>query len=217
MILFGYGASALGRAVVGLLHGLKLVAVAVVAQAVWGMARTSRPTAARGIALLAMIVMALGPNAWPARRDRAGRLRRAIAAADGRRCAAADGRASRPRRMGALPLPFLRGLWCCSSRAGHGAARCSAPSTARARWSSAAGMWCCRCCARGRGTRLGSDGAFLAGYGAGAGRAGPLFTFAAYLGAVAARRPTACWRRAGPGRDLPAGTSHRDGGAAILA
>jgi chromate transporter len=41
LVLFAYGASALeGEIGSGLLHGLKLVAVAIVAQAVWGMART---------------------------------------------------------------------------------------------------------------------------------------------------------------------------------
>jgi chromate transporter len=44
LVLFAYGASALeGEIGSGLLHGLKLVAVAIVAQAVWGMARTLCP------------------------------------------------------------------------------------------------------------------------------------------------------------------------------
>src|SRR5215467_148316 len=44
LVLFAYGAGALvGPTGVGLLHGLKLVAVAIVAQAVWGMARTLCP------------------------------------------------------------------------------------------------------------------------------------------------------------------------------
>src|SRR5512132_1790741 len=39
LVLFAYGAGALsGPAGLGLLHGLKIVAVAIVAQAVWGMA-----------------------------------------------------------------------------------------------------------------------------------------------------------------------------------
>src|SRR5271167_3957903 len=41
LVLFAYGAGALSdTAGAGLLHGLKLVAVAIVAQAVWGMARS---------------------------------------------------------------------------------------------------------------------------------------------------------------------------------
>jgi len=45
LILFAFGAGALGGPMgLGLLHGLKLVAVAIVAQAVWGMARTLCPS-----------------------------------------------------------------------------------------------------------------------------------------------------------------------------
>src|ERR1700722_10728764 len=44
LLLFAYGATTLGGPVgLGLLHGLKLVAVAIVAQAIWGMARTLCP------------------------------------------------------------------------------------------------------------------------------------------------------------------------------
>jgi chromate transporter len=62
MILFGYGLGTLGDiAHVPWLHGLKIVAVAVVAQAVWGMARNlcpdrERATVAVGAALLALAV-----------------------------------------------------------------------------------------------------------------------------------------------------------------
>ena len=45
MVLVAYGAGALtGPMGAGLIHGLKLVAVAIVAQAVWGMAPRSAPT-----------------------------------------------------------------------------------------------------------------------------------------------------------------------------
>lgn len=63
LLLFAYGAAAFeGPLGTGLLHGLKLVAVAVVAQAVWGMAKTLTPDRERaGIALAAVIVVvALG-------------------------------------------------------------------------------------------------------------------------------------------------------------
>jgi chromate transporter len=62
MIAFGYGVGALGDiAHVPWLHGLKIVAVAVVAQAVWGMAQNlcpdrERATIAVGAALLALFV-----------------------------------------------------------------------------------------------------------------------------------------------------------------
>ena len=59
LVLFAYGAGALtGTAGVGLLHGLKLVAVAIVAQAVWGMARTLCPDRERAsIAVLTALII----------------------------------------------------------------------------------------------------------------------------------------------------------------
>jgi chromate transporter len=58
LVLFAYGAGALvGPYGTGLLHGLKLVAVAIVAQAVWGMARTLCPDRER--ASIATVAAAL--------------------------------------------------------------------------------------------------------------------------------------------------------------
>src|ERR1017187_2794209 len=61
LILFAFaiGASAFtGPVAEGFLHGLKLVAVAVVAQAIWGMSRTLTPDRARaGIALAAVAIV----------------------------------------------------------------------------------------------------------------------------------------------------------------
>lgn len=65
MILFAYGVIVLGdlRAA-GWLHGLKVAAVAVVAQAVWGMGRRLCPDAVRIVlALTAAAVLLLVPNA----------------------------------------------------------------------------------------------------------------------------------------------------------
>jgi chromate transporter len=61
--LFGYGVVRLGDAIpVGVLHGLKIVAVAVVAQAVWGMARTLCPDVPRAtLAVLAAIIVLVAP------------------------------------------------------------------------------------------------------------------------------------------------------------
>jgi chromate transporter len=57
LVAFAYGASYLGPDAAGWLHGLKVVAVAVVGLAVWNMARTLTPDRARAmIALLAAIV-----------------------------------------------------------------------------------------------------------------------------------------------------------------
>jgi chromate transporter len=62
LVLFAYGAGALGGLLgAGLLHGLKLVAVAIVAQAVWGMARTLCPDRERAtIAMIAALLVLLG-------------------------------------------------------------------------------------------------------------------------------------------------------------
>jgi chromate transporter len=61
LILFAASAAALGGPVAqGVLHGLKLVAVAVVAQAVWGMAKSLTPDGQRaGIALGALLLVTL--------------------------------------------------------------------------------------------------------------------------------------------------------------
>lgn len=60
------GISALSGGVIGgILHGLKLVAVAVVAQAVWGMARTLAPDQPRaGIALSAIVMVTLAAGSF---------------------------------------------------------------------------------------------------------------------------------------------------------
>jgi chromate transporter len=59
LVLFAYGAGALrGPIGTGLLHGLKLTAAAIVAQAVWGMARTLCPDRERAsIALVAALII----------------------------------------------------------------------------------------------------------------------------------------------------------------
>jgi chromate transporter len=65
LVLFAFGVSALGgSADAGWLHGLKIVAVAVVAQAVWSMARTLCPDRKRAsLAILAAIVTLAWPSA----------------------------------------------------------------------------------------------------------------------------------------------------------
>jgi chromate transporter len=59
LILFAYGAGALSGPIgTGLLHGLKLTAVAIVAQAVWGMARNLCPDRERAsIAVVAALII----------------------------------------------------------------------------------------------------------------------------------------------------------------
>jgi chromate transporter len=65
LVLFAYGAGTLsGPAGTGSLHGLKLVAVAIVAQAVWGMARTLCPDRERAsIALVAALIILFSASA----------------------------------------------------------------------------------------------------------------------------------------------------------
>ncbi len=64
LIAFAYRVSAFDLSGAGWLHGLKIVAVAVVAQAVWGLARQLAPDRPRAtIALLAAIVTLLWPTA----------------------------------------------------------------------------------------------------------------------------------------------------------
>jgi chromate transporter len=66
MIGFGYGLDVLGGAAgAGWVHGLKAAAVAVVANAVWSMARTLTPDLKRAaIAVVALAAVLLSPPAW---------------------------------------------------------------------------------------------------------------------------------------------------------
>jgi chromate transporter len=64
LVAFAYGLQAMGTTDAGWLHGLKVVAVAVVAQAVWGMARTLAADRERAsLAFLAAIAMLAYPTA----------------------------------------------------------------------------------------------------------------------------------------------------------
>lgn len=65
MLAFAFGAAAIaGPTGDAVLHGLKLVAVAIVAQAIWGMARSLCPDRTRAaIALAALAIVALAGNA----------------------------------------------------------------------------------------------------------------------------------------------------------
>lgn len=66
LILFAMGITSYGDAIpAGVLHGLKIVAVAVVAQAVWGMARTLCPDVTRiTVMAAATCFVLLVPSAW---------------------------------------------------------------------------------------------------------------------------------------------------------
>ncbi|HZS85787.1 MAG TPA: chromate efflux transporter [Stellaceae bacterium] len=192
MIAFAYGVGALGD-VAGApwLHGLKIVAVAVVAQALWGMARNlcpdkERASLAVGAALLALAVpSAAGQIGAIALGGLIGwRWLRAAPAVGGGTAAV---RIGRPLAIGALLLFFalLFGLPLVAAGSGdHAAALLSSFYRSGALVFGGGHVvlpllqkavvppgW------------VGND-AFLAGYGAAQAVPGPLFTFAAYLGAV---------------------------------
>ncbi len=197
LVLFAYGAGALqGPIGQGLLHGLKLTAVAIVAQAVWGMARTLCPDRERAsIAVMAALIILFSTSS-PAQ---IGAI--ALGGIAGLWLCRAGPSApsghvempvSRTAGLIALPLffvllitlPVLRGLTGSSGlalfdafyRSGalvFGGGHVVLPLLREA---FVAPGWL-------------SDDAFLAGYGAAQAVPGPLFTFAAYLGTVVAPQP----------------------------
>jgi chromate transporter len=197
MVLFACGAGALsGPAGTSLLHGLKLVAVAIVAQAVWGMARTLCPDRERAsIAVLSALIILFSSSSlaqigaillggilglWLCR----------VAPAN------AKGHIAMPvsRRTGLMALTaffvLLIGLPVLQSmQSSPGIALFDAFYRSGAlvfggghvvlpllREAFVAPGWV-------------SDDVFLAGYGAAQAVPGPLFTFAAYLGAVVKPSP----------------------------
>jgi chromate transporter len=197
LVLFAYGAGALGGPIgLGLLHGLKLVAVAIVAQAVWGMARTLCPDRERAsiaavtatiilfsgssIAQIATIVLGGIAGLWLCRSDKPvmpGHMAMPVS-----RRAGLVALALFFLLLGGLPLlrSFLpsQGLALFEAfyRSGalvFGGGHVVLPLL---RAAFVAPGWA-------------SDNAFLAGYGAAQAVPGPLFTFAAYLGAIVAPSP----------------------------
>ena len=197
LVLFAQGASALqGSLGTGLLHGLKLVAVAIVAQAVWGMARTLCPDRERAsIATVATLVILISASSGVqilaiALGGVAGLwlCRTAPQAPTGH----VSVPVSRPVGLAALALfllllgalPVLRNLGISQGLAlfeafyrsgalvfggGHVVLPLLREAVVVPGWV--------------------SDDVFLAGYGAAQAVPGPLFTFAAYLGAVVTPQP----------------------------
>lgn len=197
LVLFAYGAGALSGPIgAGLLHGLKLTAVAIVAQAVWGMARNLCPDRQRAsIAVVAALIILLSAASiaqigaivlgglaglWLCRSDPL----------------TPSGHVEIPvsRTMGLITLGIffvlLAGLPVLRSLTGStGIALLDAFYRSGAlvfggghvvlpllREAFVAPSWV-------------SDDAFLAGYGAAQAVPGPLFTFSAYLGAVVSPDP----------------------------
>ena len=197
LAVFALGASAItDPAGLGALHGLKLVAVAVVAQAVWGMARALCPDRARAsIAVLATLVVFFAATAasqigaivlggvlgfWLCRNEAAAptgalpvMVPRGVAGA----CLAAFF-----LLLGGLPLAVRLG-------AGHVTALFEAFYRAGALVFGGGHVVLPLLQAAVVPPGWVSESAFLAGYGAAQAVPGPLFTFAAYLGAVKGPSP----------------------------
>ena len=194
MTLFAYGEGALmGKAGDGLLHGLKLVAVAIVAQAVMGMAQSLAPDRPRAtIAVLSLILMAFAPAAWAQIAVIVlGAAAGLVVCRQGADIAGPDADAPISRRMGIVFAGLFFALLALSFvPAGSGAAALAAAfyrSGALVFGGGHVVLPLLRAAVVDPGWV--SDSAFLAGYGAAQAVPGPLFTFAAYLGAVASAPP----------------------------
>ena len=197
LVLFAYGASALsGPAGIGLLHGLKLVAVAIVAQAVWGMARTLCPDRERAtIAVVAALIILFSSSSiaqigsillgglaglWPCRGTpptATGHIVMPVSRIAGVAALTVFFvlLVGLPVLQGLRPFPGIA-LFDAFYRSGalvFGGGHVVLPLLREA---FVAPGWV-------------SDDAFLAGYGAAQAVPGPLFTFAAYLGAVVSPSP----------------------------
>ena len=190
MALFAYGEGALkGPVGDGLMHGLKLVAVAIVAQAVLGMAQTLCPDRPRAtIAALALILTAFAPTGWA---QIAVILLGAVAGffvcRQGRTMSpsprpSADQSAHGDRVRRPLFRP-PRAVVCSASAGAAALAAAFYRSGALVFGGGHVVLPLLRAAVVDPGWV--SDSAFLAGYGAAQAVPGPLFTFAAYLGVVA--------------------------------
>jgi chromate transporter len=199
LLLFAYGAKFLqGPIGAGLLHGLKLVAVAIVAQAVWGMARTLCPDRQRAsiAAVVAVIILFSSSSVAQIGAIALGGVAGLWLCRGAPPAAKDEGHMSMPvsRSVGLLALvafflllgalPLLNGTFHAQSLAlfdafyrsgalvfggGHVVLPLLREATVAPGWV--------------------SDDTFLAGYGAAQAVPGPLFTFSAYLGAVMTSPP----------------------------
>jgi chromate transporter len=196
LVAFAYGVRSLGVADAGWLHGLKVVAVAVVALAVWTMARSLIPDGKRaGMAILA----ATGALLWPTGLGQITII--TVAALVGRQffpgaLAVTNPRARIPvgRRMGVCMLTLFVALLVLLP---VGRELTGSPSLAvfdsffRAGSLVFGGGHVVLPLLQSEVVPPGwvTNEEFVAGYGAAQAVPGPLFTFAAYLGAVSGPRP----------------------------
>jgi chromate transporter len=178
----------------GFLHGLKLVAVAVVAQAVWGMTRTLTPDRARAmIALAAIAIVVIGEGSFGQIAAIAlGAIAGLLVCRGGE--AAVSGQLRFPvSRRGGIAALALFALLFLTALARSDASRAIALFAAFYRSGALVfggghvvlPLLQAEVVAPGWVT----NDAFLAGYGLVQAVPGPLFTFAAYLGAVMGPTP----------------------------
>ena len=197
LVLFAYGAGALSGTIgTGLLHGLKLVAVAIVAQAVWGMARSLCPDRERAsIATLSALIILFSTSS--------------VAQVGAIVLGGALGlwlcREAPPMTEGHIAIPVSRRVGF-SALAVFFILLVGLPIAQRLSGASALALF--DAFYRSGALVFGgghvvlpllreafvapgwvSDDVFLAGYGAAQAVPGPLFTFAAYLGAVVQPTP----------------------------
>lgn len=195
MVAIALGAAALDGALAqGVLHGLKLVAVAVVAQAVLGMAKSLTPDRVRaGIAVLAVLAMvALGGVLGQVGAIVLGGVLGLALCREAGDGVTAGAEASVSRGFGVFALvlfvallvglPLLAGF-------GPGLALFDAFYRAGALVFGGGHVVLPLLEAGTVGQGWLSEGTFLAGYGAAQAMPGPLFTFAAYLGAASSIPP----------------------------
>jgi chromate transporter len=197
LVLFAYGASALSGPVGGgLVHGLKLVAVAIVAQAVWGMARTLCPDRIRAsIAVVAALLILFSASS----------IAQIGAILLGGIAGLALCRAEQSTGVSHFAVPVSRAVGL-AALAVFSVLLIGLPVLARL--SPDSGIALFEAFYRSGALVFGgghvvlpllreavvspgwvNDGAFLTGYGAAQAVPGPLFTFAAYLGAVVGIAP----------------------------
>ena len=195
LTLFAWGAGALkGPAGEGLLHGLKLVAVAIVAQAVLGMAQNLAPDRPRAaIAVLALIVTAfVSGGASQISAIAVGAVLGLALCRPGAGAAVGGGEAAPvSRRMGFVFLATFFGLLALSFLPGRAGTAAFLAAIYRSGALVFGGGHVVLPLLQGAVVAPGfvPESAFLAGYGAAQAVPGPLFTFAAFLGAVANAPP----------------------------
>lgn len=197
MVAFAFGAALFTGVIgVGLLTGLKIVAVAIVAQAVWGMARTLTPDATRAsIAVVAAVVALL----WAGSVGQVAAI--ALGAVAGmlllRGAPAASSEVIRFPVSRAVALGsgialvvLLLGMPLLAAGTGNGALTLADTFFRAGALVFGGGHVVLPLLDAGTVTPgWVSPEQFLAGYGAAQAMPGPLFTFAAYLGALASVGP----------------------------